>query len=74
MCTILNKNADKIIPNITDTYYMGDLLWVNTPNSVEDSFVFKQKHAFLRPNQNIEKINDNINKINYLKSLYLKAL
>jgi hypothetical protein len=38
---ILRPALDKIIPKITDTYYMGDLLWVNTPVSVGDSFVFK---------------------------------
>jgi hypothetical protein len=38
---ILRPALDKIIPNITDTYYMGDLLWVNTPASIGDSFVFK---------------------------------
>jgi hypothetical protein len=38
---ILRPALDKIIPNITDTYYMGDLLWVNTPVSVGDSYVFK---------------------------------
>lgn len=38
---ILRPALEKIIPNITDTYYMGDLLWVNTPVSVGDSYVFK---------------------------------
>jgi len=51
---ILRPALDKIIPHITDTYYMGDLLWVNTPNSVEDSFVFKPNTVEYRVKHNSE--------------------
>jgi Family of unknown function (DUF6267) len=49
---ILRPALDKIIPSITDTYYMGDLLWVNTPASVGDSFVFKPNTVEYRVKHN----------------------
>jgi hypothetical protein len=38
---ILRPALERIIPNVTDTYYMGDLLWAGIPSSNTDSFVFK---------------------------------
>lgn len=49
---ILRPALEKIIPNITDTYYMGDLLWVNTPVSVGDYYVFKPNTVEYRVNHN----------------------
>jgi hypothetical protein len=38
---ILRPALEKIIPNVTNTYYMGDLLWAGLPASINNSFVFK---------------------------------
>lgn len=38
---ILRPALEKIIPNVTDTYYMGDLLWAGLPSLINNSFVFK---------------------------------
>jgi Family of unknown function (DUF6267) len=60
---ILRPALDKIIPNITDTYYMGDLLWVNTPASIGDSFVFKPNTVEYRVKHNSELGNSIANSI-----------
>ena len=49
---ILRPALDNIIPKVTDTYYMGDLLWVNTPPSINDSFVFKPNTVEYRVKHN----------------------
>jgi hypothetical protein len=38
---ILRPALEKIIPNVTDTYYMGDLLWAGLPTCIDDYFIFK---------------------------------
>jgi len=49
---ILRPALDRIIPNVTDTYYMGDLLWAGIPDSIGDSFVFKPNTVEYRVNHN----------------------
>ena len=51
---ILRPALEKIIPNITDTYYMGDLLWAGLPSSSDDSFIFKPNTVEYRVNHNSE--------------------
>ena len=60
---ILRPALDNIIPNITDTYYMGDLLWVNTPVIIGDSFVFKPNTVEYRVKQDSELGNSIANSI-----------
>ena len=51
---ILRPALDRIIPPVTDTYYMGDLLWAGLPTSINDSFVFKPNTVEYRVNHNSE--------------------
>jgi hypothetical protein len=49
---ILRPALEKIIPKITDTYYMGDLLWAGLPTSIGDSFIFKPNTVEYRVSHN----------------------
>lgn len=49
---ILRPALEKIIPNISDTYYMGDLLWAGLPSSIDDSFIFKPNTVEYRVKHN----------------------
>ena len=51
---ILRPALEKIIPKVTDTYYMGDLLWTGVPTSIDDSFVFKPNTVEYRVKHNSE--------------------
>jgi len=37
----LRPTLDKIIPNVKDQYWMGDLMWTGTPKTSDGYFVFK---------------------------------
>lgn len=49
---ILRPALENIIPKVTDTYYMGDLLWAGLPSSIDDSFVFKPNTVEYRVKHN----------------------
>lgn len=38
---ILRPALEKIIPNIKNTYYIGDLLWTGSPAIMDNAFIFK---------------------------------
>ena len=37
----LRPTLDKLIPNVKDQYWMGDLMWTGTPKTADGYFVFK---------------------------------
>ncbi len=39
--SVLRPALDKIIPNVRDQYWMGDLMWTGTPKTDNGYFVFK---------------------------------
>jgi hypothetical protein len=49
---ILLPALEKIIPPVTDTYYMGDLLWAGMPSSINNSYVFKPNTVEYRVKHN----------------------